>query len=114
MSEMLINLALTFSFFLIVIVVNTIIQSIRAGKYINIVDRDIGSGDLVFWIGLAFQFYFPQLILFFITTSIVILIVFFKSEKTIPLAGIQACFLVTILILEEFYNIGRFENLLQL
>jgi hypothetical protein len=72
----------------------TIYFSIKERKLVQIIDRWIGLGDWLFFIGLATLFSPVHYIMFFIFSILLILVVFLilkntilKQVKTIPLAG---------------------------
>lgn len=72
----------------------TIYFSIKEKQLIQITDRWIGLGDWLFFVGLATLFSTVHFVIFFIGSTIVVLVVFLvlklfflKKLQTIPLAG---------------------------
>ena len=84
--------------------------SLKHKKLTNIINQQLGSGDLLFYGVVAFSFSPVNFILFSLTAYIIILIVFlileaFGYRKNIPLAGCLAFFMVIIIILNTGFHI---------
>lgn len=95
--------------FLIFIMISlSLYFSIKNKKWVNIIDKDLGLGDIVFFLGLCFLFPFINMITFF-TFSLIFSITFmliwtlFRKEvkDNIPLAGLMGIFLLGILFLHQ-------------
>lgn len=73
--------------------------SIKRKNFVNPIDKQIGLGDVVFFIAMAPLFNLQHFMLFFIFGLLFSLIthgifLVFKDTKTIPLAGYLALFLI--------------------
>jgi len=96
------------SFLLIQIIGLTAYFSIKNKRLVNIVDRQIGLGDLLFFIPLCLLFK-PIIFLFFFVISLTASLVGFlliqkfwlKKLTTIPLAGCMSITLIMFLIIEN-------------
>lgn len=101
---------LNFSFVLVNLIVITIYFSIKKARLVNIVNREIGAGDILFFLVCCFIFSVPSFIIFFLISmflSVLItpLLFRFAKQSTIPLAGIMAFLLVTISLLDQATSI---------
>lgn len=95
----------------------TIYCSLKEKKIVNIADRYLGWGDILFFIPLCFLFTTIWLLPFYLFSLIAVLLVFlivqlWKKDKnrTIPLAGGQAVCLMVWLIGSLYFDINYFEN----
>ena len=85
--------------------------SLKNKKFINIINQQLGSGDLLFYGIVAFGFSPVNFILFSIAAYLVILLVFLVIklaigyQKTIPLAGCLSLFLLIMIILSAGFHI---------
>jgi hypothetical protein len=93
--------AINFLFITIQLSVLFIYFSIRAGKFINLINTKIGIGDVLFFLALTFAFTTVNFIVFYvvslsmITISFLLIRVFFKNvQNEIPLAGAMAAILI--------------------
>jgi hypothetical protein len=84
--------------------------SLKLKKFTNIINQQLGSGDLLFYGVVAFSFSPVNFILFSLAAYIIILVVFlvlktFGYRKNIPLAGCLAFFMLIIIILNAGFHI---------
>jgi hypothetical protein len=84
----------------------TIYFSIKNKRIVNIAEGLLGWGDILFLFSVSFLFSFPYFISFYVGSllaSLVFVLIAQFSRKssfsTIPLAGIQACVLMAIILL---------------
>ena len=103
MDEVLTN----FGFIFIQILGLTVYFSIKNKNFVNIVDHQIGLGDLLFFIPLCLLFNPTLFLIFFVISLTVSLIGFLliqkfwlKKMKTIPLAGCMSITLIVFLFAE--------------
>jgi hypothetical protein len=85
--------------------------SFKKGKLANPINKNIGAGDVIFFVSITPLFSLNRYVLFFIGSmllSLVIHIVFFKKKVSIPLAGYMALFLITVFSLEMFLKTSFF------
>jgi hypothetical protein len=86
--------------------------SLKNKSYINIVNKYIGVGDILFFVVVSFSFSPVNFILFNLAAYILILLVFgilnvaFRYSKTVPLAG---CLSVLLAIIVALHKIIHFE-----
>lgn len=101
-----------FSFILFQIIVLHLIYFIKTKEFEFIFDKQIGWGDILFWIGLCFSFSFVQFLLFYIISLLITTIIAkIKQYKYIPLAGGQAICLLLILMVDVFFiKYNRFSD----
>ncbi len=85
--------------------------SLKKRRFINIIDRYLGIGDIVFFIPLIFLFSPINFLIFFITSIFLTLIVFLVlqsnnliQQATIPLAGCLSLFLLVLIPLSQIYG----------
>jgi len=82
--------------------------SLKNKKFVNIINQQLGVGDLLFYVIVAFSFSPVNFILFSLAAYVVILLIFmilklaFEYQKTIPLAGCLSLFMMIMF----FLNIG--------
>ena len=92
----------------------TLYLMLKFRKLLNPFNGFIGAGDLLFWLAIAPLFSFVNFLLFFILSLAFSAVIFFilKStrrrqstgrEKLIPLAGMQAAFLLITLFLNRLF-----------
>jgi len=100
-----------FSFLFLQIVGLTAYFSIKNKRLVNIIDTQIGLGDLLFFIPLCLLFKPTLLLAFFVISLTVSLFGFLiiqkfwlKKLETIPLAGCMSIFLIIFLLLEFNYS----------
>ena len=86
----------------------------RFGKLVNPFRGFIGSGDLLFWLAIAPLFSFVNFVLFFVLSLLLSAITFISLKglftfgstaraKLIPLAGMQAAFLLMLLVFNQLF-----------
>jgi len=99
------QLILSQLFLVIQLILVTIYFSVKNKKLVNITDSQIGLGDILFLLSITpmlttlnYIFYYISS-LFFALLFYGIYALLIRTEKTIPLAGIQAIFLSGLLIL---------------
>ncbi len=85
--------------------------SVKHREWTNIIDRQLGLGDVLLLLGLATVFSPINFLLFYIVSivfSLIIAIAFgwHKQGKTIPLAGLQAICWIIVLGIEWAFNIS--------
>ena len=96
-----------------VLLLSCILLFILKGRLFNPVNVLIGSGDLLFLPVLCLSFSPVNFMAFFIGSSLLIVIIrlFYRfSGKFIPLAGLQAAFLVMALIFSELASVSSFND----
>jgi hypothetical protein len=89
----------------------------KSGQWSWILDRQFGTGDLLFFLVLAL-FFDPISFVFFITTSLIItllcssiyMLIQRSKAFTIPLAGIWALFLTPLIVLKYFFRTQHYFN----
>ena len=87
--------------------------SLKSGKGVNIFKEHFGIGDLVFFVAITPLFGNRNFILFFITGLILsavihLLVMLFKKESPIPLAGYLSLYLIGIIIVDKIINTDLF------
>lgn len=92
---------------LIVIVIKlgilTIVLSMRRHRIVRIWDGLLGTGDILFFIVIAFYLSILNFIVFDVVSQVLIVLIwqiykiYLKQSVSVPLAGIQAFFLILIL-----------------
>lgn len=90
--------------------------SVKHKRFFNPVDSEIGTGDILFFLAITPLFYFKDYILFFTTSLIFSLALFFifrsrLEKRAIPLAGFISLYLMIISSINffsdtHFFNIG--------
>lgn len=101
------NLLFTGVYLLFIFLVLTVYFFIRKGKWINIIDSQIGAGDIILFIcvGACLE---PAMLINFFTAcfifSLGVYFIFFRG-RTIPLAGLTAVFYLLFLPV-QFYLTG--------
>lgn len=90
----------------------TIWFCVKEGRLLNIADRYLGWGDIVFFVVLAFTLPTHSFILFYSFSLITVLtgfligrLLLFKNATTIPLAGGMAICLIGVLIASWFLDL---------
>src|ERR1035437_4299343 len=89
--------------------------SLKLKKFTNIINQQLGSGDLLFYGVVAFSFSPVNFILFSLVTYIIILVVFlvlktFGYRKNIPLAGCLAFFMLIVVVLNVLHIFAAFND----
>lgn len=87
----------------------TLYFSIKVGKWTNVFDRYMGWGDVVFLLVCTVYFDFLGYFFFYLLSVFFALLLSIgyirysrsKERRTVPLAGLQACFLLVVLLLER-------------
>lgn len=85
--------------------------SLKNKKFVNIINQQLGSGDLLFYAIVAFSFSPVNFILFSLAAYVVILLAFmvlklaFEYQKTIPLAGCLSLFMLIMVVLNIGFHI---------
>ncbi len=112
---------LNIGFIALQLLILTIYFSIKEQKFINIIDRYLGLGDILFFIGLAFLFPFASFVLFFLISigfailfSIISTIRKHSISNNIPLAGLMAIPLLCIICIQWIGQVSPLESLTQL
>lgn len=89
--------------------------SLKAGKFINIINSKIGIGDILFFVTIAFAFSTINFILFYVGSLLFITILFlvlkllFKNVSVeIPLAGAMAALLIIWYLLKMTHPSSQF------
>ncbi|WP_420851581.1 prepilin peptidase [Psychroserpens algicola] len=85
--------------------------SLKNKSIVNPIDSMIGLGDVLFFLALTPLFNIKSYILFFIAGMVFSLILHvitktFKKQKTVPLAGYLALFLIGIVFVERILNLN--------
>jgi hypothetical protein len=96
-------------FFSLQLLVLTIYFSVKNKQLINITNKQLGLGDILFFIPLSGFFSLSKLIPFLIIIllgSIIAVLILPKHRQNIPLAGVIAVGLIVVLILEWLNMIG--------
>jgi hypothetical protein len=110
-SEFVVNSVINFLFILVHYIILTAYFSIKDKKIVDLKKKYLGAGDIFFLISVSFLFSPVNFICFFLL-SLVFSLLFTAVGKlfmpgklvTIPLAGLQALFLIFILIFTFFGN----------
>lgn len=117
MPAFLINFGWNLLFITSQLLLLTLYCSIKEGKVVNIADRYLGWGDILFLVPLCCLFTTIWLLPFYLFSLIAVLAVFLiyqllKKDKniTVPLAGGQAICLIVWLIGSWYFDINYFEN----
>lgn len=91
----------------------TLYYSTKEKKLINIVDRQIGLGDVLFFIVSAFIFSSINFIIYFIlslTTAVFFALVSRSKTESIPLAGLMSMVLFLVTVLNYFTDMNLFRS----
>lgn len=83
------------------------------GKLFNPVNRYLGAGDLFFFPVICFSFSPVNFLFFFMFSLMMILIlkpIIFRKSHTIPLAGMQAVFLVLLITISGLIRLNLFND----
>lgn len=114
--EMMYHSIINFGFISLIFGVITVYFSLKYGKIVNITKQLIGWGDILFLICLGVLFS-PMNFMLFFTCSLFIIVVFslfYKlysaSEPQIPLAGLQAMFLIVLMVLNLVFPFFSLSN----
>ncbi|MBL7883526.1 MAG: hypothetical protein JNL69_05625 [Bacteroidia bacterium] len=98
-------------FVLVQLILLSVYMSIKHKKITNIINTQLGLGDILLWICLSIAFSPTNFILFFISGLCFSLIVYLifrflkkDSSEEIPLAGLQSLFLTIILLYNHFFS----------
>lgn len=99
------NSLINAGFVLSVFIILSIWFSLKDGKIVNLFERHIGLGDLLFLISISAYFSIPAFFFFYLLSLVLIVIghiIYTISKRskpeTIPLAGLQSLFLLSYLI----------------
>ena len=90
--------------------------SIKHKKFTNIINQQLGSGDLLFYVTVAFSFSPVNFILFSLGAYVMILAVFLVLKiflgfrKSIPLAGCLAFFMMVVIVLNVLHIFEAFND----
>lgn len=86
--------------------------SLKSGSLVNLTERHLGIGDVLFLLCLAFFFAPLNFFLFYLSSLLIVsigtglyLLVFRPDGFTIPLAGLQGLVLMTVLLCSWIWNI---------
>lgn len=116
LKDIALNLALIVGFLLIQLLGLTLYFSLKERKPVNIIDKYLGLGDVLFFVAIAAGFSFLNYILFYIASFIFIALLYAvlltarNQRKNIPLAGGMALCLLVCLALEYITGIRLFYN----
>lgn len=110
---------INFGFVALVFVLLTGWFSLRSGSLVNLTQRHLGIGDVLFLLCLAFFFSPLNFFLFYLLSLLSIsigtglyLLAFKPKDFTIPLAGLQGLTLAAVLVICWFLNIDLSHNTL--
>jgi Flp pilus assembly protein protease CpaA len=115
MESWLLNSGVNFCFVAINLILVTFYFSVKKRKWVNIIDRQIAWGDILFWLVCVLTFDLINFLLFSLISLITALFVavFFilagSKHKTIPLAGIMALLMSFLVSFDLFFG----KNLLR-
>ncbi len=116
-SELLLNGLINLGFISLQLALISIYFSIRNGYLVNIADRYIGWGDILFFIPLATLFSTSYFILFYVLALMVSLVGFLiykqlihRQVATIPLAGLMAFCLVGVLLCSWWWRVDLYAT----
>ncbi len=89
----------------------TLYFSFKNKSFVNPVDSMIGLGDILFFVAITPLFNLKSYILFFIVGMLFSLVIHiivnaFKKQKTVPLAGYLALFLIGTVFFERVLNLN--------
>jgi hypothetical protein len=90
--------------------------SLKHKKFTNIINQQLGSGDLLFYVSVAFSFSPVNFIIFSIGVYVIILVVFLVLKvfldyrKSIPLAGCLAFFMMIVIVLNVLHIFEAFND----
>ncbi len=89
----------------------TLYFSLKRKAFSNPINRDIGLGDIVFFIAITPLFKLETFIVFFVIGLVFSLVLYtivlwFKKIETIPLAGYLSLYLVINLTIQNVFNIN--------
>jgi hypothetical protein len=93
-SALLSNLISALLYFGFILFVLFLFYFLKEGKFVNIIDTKIGTGDLIVFLAIGVTLDLLNLILFFTVSfmiSAVIGLFLAKRDRTVPLAGILTC-----------------------
>lgn len=111
------DMLMIIGFLIIQVAIITLYLLIKFQKALNPFAGFIGTGDLLFWLAIAPLFSFANFLLFFVSSLSFSSLIFttFKGKlgsgstskaRLVPLAGIQAAFLLLMLLLNHlFWNV---------
>jgi uncharacterized paraquat-inducible protein A len=104
-NDFLMDFLFPFCFLLLQLAVLTVYVSVRSRRWTMITDGFVGLGDILFFLVLCFYFNLYTYVLFYLISLMLVLIIwplsqaFLKlKENTIPFAGLQAFFLILVLL----------------
>jgi hypothetical protein len=98
-----------FLFLLLTFSVMVFYMSIKEKKFLNPFKNYFGVGDLLFYLAITPLFFLYNYILFFVLSLVFSIIVHLivrplLSQKTVPLAGYAAVFLMVVIVSERYFN----------
>lgn len=116
LKDIIFNFALIAGFLLLQLLVLTLYFSVKERRPVNIIDKYLGLGDVLFFVTIAAGFSFLNYILFYIASFVIIILISVillamrRPLKSIPLAGGMALCFLSFLALERFTGISLFYN----
>ena len=109
-SDVFYNSGINIVFVLLQLLILTLYFSLKARKIVNIAQKSLGWGDILFLISVCFLLPPNTFFLFYILSLILIVlkeiisrIVFAKYSEKIPLAGLQALLLAILIIFQQIF-----------
>lgn len=108
LKEILFNTALNVAFLLMVFILVWLYISFRRRRFVHLPDKLIGWGDILFLLCICFYFSLLNFILFYITSLLIIIVLWtiwikFRprvADRHVPLAGLQALILSGFLMID--------------
>lgn len=114
--ESMTNIGLNILIVLFMLLMTTVIYSLRRGKLVFILDKAIGTADLLVFGLLCISLSPINLVLFMLVSFLaaalyqIITLPFFKNAKYIPLAGIVSILLSMVLVLQHGFEVIDLTN----
>ena len=116
-AELIHHILFNIGFVVLQILILTAYMSVKNKKLGNIINSQLGLGDILFFLVLCVAFSPVNFIIFYVAGLLFTLIVFVvynqlikKSEKEIPLAGAMAMLMVVLLLFSKWSTDFNFYN----
>ena len=115
LNELFTDTIVNLIFIIINLLVITVYYSIKQGHFVNIINKQLGLGDVLFFVVCCFIFSIPNFILYFLLSMVssiflgVLIQKIFKSAY-VPLAGIMASILVLLSLSAKLFSINFIQG----
>lgn len=116
-EDIVFNMSINLLLIMIQLLLVTIYFSLKERRFVNIIDKYLGLGDILFFLSCSVAFKYDMYIMFLLfsfLTAIVVAFFYMKlfKKKTIliPLAGIMSINLILLISIDFLFSINLFLN----